>query len=132
MRILVVDDNYVNRVQLKSLLTQYGDCDGAGSAATAIALFEEAHHENLPYALITLDIDLGTSDGRDLLAQFRKWEEDNSACVSGQEAVILMVTVKDAAPDVFSSFSKGCEGYLVKPVTPDSLRMALQKNNFLK
>ena len=29
MRILVVDDNYVNRVQLKTLLGQYGDCDGA-------------------------------------------------------------------------------------------------------
>lgn len=131
MRILVVDDNYVNRVQLKALLAQYGDCDGAGSAETAIALFEEAHKENLPYRLITLDIDLGVSDGRDLLARLRKWEADHASCLRGQEAVILMVTVKDTAPDVFSAFNKGCEGYLIKPVTPDALRMSLAKNNLL-
>lgn len=132
MRILVVDDNYVNRVQLKTLLGQYGDCDGAGSAQTALALFQEAHEENLPYTLITLDIDLGVSDGRDLLAQIRRWEMDNNVGKAGLEAIILMVTVKDSAPDVFSSFHKGCEGYLVKPVTPENLRAQLQKNNLLK
>lgn len=132
MRILVVDDNYVNRVQLKSLLGQYGDCDGAGTAETALALFREAHRENLPYTLITLDIDLGLSDGRDLLAQIRKWEEENHAHEHDTTATILMVSVKDTAPAVFSSFHKGCEGYLVKPVTPENLRTLLQKNGLIK
>ncbi len=131
MRILVVDDNYVNRVQLKTLLGQYGDCDGAGSGDTAIAMFCEAHKEGMPYSLVTMDIELGEEDGREVVESIRKWENDNDCFDNSTEAKILMVTVKDSGKDVFSSFHKGCEGYLVKPVTPDSIKTELAKNGLI-
>lgn len=127
MRILVVDDNYVNRMQLKSLLTQYGDCDGAGSNRMALEMFRESHLEGAPYNLITMDIELGDDDGRDAVAAIRKWEDENKIFQSGRECKILMVTIKDSGKDVFSSFHKGCEGYLVKPVAPADLEAQLRK-----
>lgn len=127
MRILVVDDNYVNRVQLKTLLSHYGDCDGAASAKTAFEMFKESHQEGMPYTLITMDIELGDQDGRSVVEQIRKWEDDNQVFEKSTEVKILMVTVKDSGKDVFSSFAKGCEGYLIKPVTPDKIKSELGK-----
>lgn len=131
MRILVVDDNYVNRMQLKSLLAQYGDCDGAGTADTAMQLFVDAHKEEKPYNLITMDIELGEADGRDVVKRLRKWESENEVYKDGKEARILMVTVKDSGRDVFASFHQGCEGYLVKPVSSESLNMELHRLGIL-
>ena len=127
MRILTVDDNYVNRVQLKSLLSKYGDVDAVPNGEIAFDIFVAAHNDGVPYSLITMDIDLGGSDGREVVEKIRNWEHKNESFKNDLEAKILMVTVKDSGEDVFSSFNKGCEGYLIKPVAPDSLEKELVK-----
>ena len=40
---------------------------------------------------------------------------------------ILMVTVKNDSENIISSFREGCDGFLIKPVTPDKLCQALAK-----
>ena len=132
MRTLVGDDNYVNRVQLKALLAEYGDCDGAATAEATMQLLRDAHAEGHPYMLITMDIELGDTDGRELVSQIRNWEEENGIFRGGHEAKILMVTVKHASADVFSSFHHGCEGYLVKPVNPEGLSEELSRIGLLR
>ena len=127
MRILIVDDNYTNRVQIKSLLSKYGDVDAVPNGDIAFDIFVAAHNDGVPYSLITMDIDLGGTDGREIVAKIREWEEKMEIFKNDLEAKILMVTVKDSSNDVFSSFSKGCEGYLIKPVTPESLQNELEK-----
>ncbi len=127
MRILTVDDNYINRVQLKSLLAAYGDVDTVPNGELAFAMFVAAHDEGAPYSLITMDIDLGGTDGREVVERIREWETNTKAYKNDLESKILMVTVKDSGEDVFSSFNKGCEGYLIKPVTAESLQTELTK-----
>ncbi len=127
MRILTVDDNYVNRVQIKTLLSEYGDVDAVPNGDIAFDIFVAAHNDGVPYSLITMDIDLGGADGREIVAKIRDWEAKMEVFKQDQEAKILMVTVKDSGDDVFSSFNKGCEGYLIKPVTPESLKEQLIK-----
>ncbi len=127
MRILTVDDNYVNRVQIKTLLSEYGDVDAVPNGDIAFDIFVAAHNDGVPYSLITMDIDLGGTDGREIVAKIRDWEAKMEVFKQDQEAKILMVTVKDSGDDVFSSFNKGCEGYLIKPVTPESLKEQLIK-----
>ena len=127
MRILTVDDNYVNRVQIKALLSEYGDVDAAPNGDIAFDIFVAAHNEGIPYSLVTMDIDLGGTDGREIVAKMREWEDKMEVYKNDLEAKILMVTVKDSGEDVFSSFNKGCEGYLIKPVTPESLKEELVK-----
>lgn len=127
MRILTVDDNYVNRVQIKALLSEYGDVDAAPNGDIAFDIFVAAHNDGIPYSLVTMDIDLGGTDGREIVAKMREWEDKMEVYKNDLEAKILMVTVKDSGEDVFSSFNKGCEGYLIKPVTPESLKEELVK-----
>ncbi len=127
MRILTVDDNYVNRVQIKALLSEYGDVDAVPNGDIALDIFVAAHNDGMPYSLVTMDIDLGGTDGREVVAKMREWEDKMEVYKNDLEAKILMVTIKDSGEDVFSSFNKGCEGYLIKPVTPESLKEELIK-----
>jgi two-component system chemotaxis response regulator CheY len=127
LRILIVDDQYANRSQLKALLSAYGDCDSAGSAKIALMMYEQAHEENMPYDLITLDIEMPDKNGHQVLTEIRAHEEKNKIFVKNQEVKVLMVSVKDTKEDIIGSFREGCEGYLIKPVTPDKLKTALAK-----
>lgn len=125
MRILVVDDNYVNRLQIRSLMGQYGDCDGASTGTLGIDMFKAAHQEGVPYGLITMDVSLPDIDGREVVKQIRAWEDDHRSFINDREAKILMISSSDKRETIFESFRKGVEGYLVKPVTDEKLRVAL-------
>jgi len=127
MRSLVVDDDLVSRTKLKMLLAPYGDSDGAADGELALKLFEKAHEEGAPYDLITMDINMPGMSGREALQQLREWEKSHDAHLSKAEAKVLMVTVMNTPKDIMSSFREGCEWYLVKPVTPENLKEALDK-----
>jgi two-component system chemotaxis response regulator CheY len=126
MRILVVDDDYVSRVQTKALLSNYGDCDAAPDGALALDLIKSAHAENAPYELITLDVDMPTMRGQEVLRLIREFETSNGLAHRGTEAKVLMVSALDDGKSIMSSFRQGCEGYVVKPLTPSKLAEALE------
>ncbi len=124
MRILVVDDDYVSRVKLATILNSYGQCDSAPSGEIALMLFEEAHKELVPYDLITMDIEMPGMSGQETTDKIRKVEQ--ALQLGAQQAVkILMVTVKTAFKEVSSSYNRGCNGYLTKPATPEEIKSAL-------
>ena len=124
MRILVVDDDYVSRSKLAALLAPYGQCDSSPNGEIALKLFEEAQKELAPYELVTMDIEMPGMNGEEVVKQMRKVEE--SLQVPTLDSVkILMVTVKHALKDVSASYYHGCNGYLIKPTTPEGLREAL-------
>ncbi len=124
MRILVVDDDYVSRVKLSQLLGAYGHCDNAPNGEIAVLLFEEAHKELAPYNLVTMDIEMPGMSGRDVVAELRKKEQEWET-PARLFAKIIMVTAKDSAKDVVSSYYQGCDGYLAKPVDQAKLKKAL-------
>ncbi len=127
MRILVVDDDYVNRTKLKTLLAAYGDCDAAPSGDIALEMFKEAHAEGVPYDLITVDIRMPGKEGREVLKEIRDWENENKCYQDGTVAKVLMITVMKDRDSIMSSFRENCDGYLIKPVTPENLREELAK-----
>ncbi|MBN2412667.1 response regulator [candidate division KSB1 bacterium] len=126
MRILVVDDDYVSRTKLKSLLSAYGDCDAVDNGEIALKMFEKAYKESVPYNLITMDIEMPDLSGQEVVHSIRQWELENKVKTSRQ-VKILMITIKNDVDDIMSSFKEGCEWYLTKPVTPENLREALAK-----
>ena len=126
MRILVVDDDYVSRTKLKSLLSAYGDCDAVPNGEIALQMFEKAFKESVPYNLITMDIEMPDLSGQEVVHSIRQWELENKVKPS-QQVKILMITIKNDVNDIMSSFKEGCEWYLTKPVTPENLREALAK-----
>lgn len=125
MRILIVDDDYVSRTQIKALLSARGDCDAAPNGTVALEMFRASHAEGFPYDLVALDVNLPDLDGKAVLEALRRYEEDTKNNRRGKEARIIMISARDDASTIMKSFRAGCEGYLIKPVTPQKLTAAL-------
>ncbi|MFP4052524.1 MAG: response regulator [Phycisphaerae bacterium] len=125
MRILVVDDEYVSRTKLKALLSGHGDVDAVPDGETALRMFDRARQESVPYALVTMDVNMPDMNGQEVVRRMREIEQGGDSSVS--EAKILMVTVTSNSRDIMSSFREGAEWYIVKPVTPEKISEALEK-----
>lgn len=121
MRILIVDDDYVSRVKLKSLLAGYGDCDAVPSGELALDMVKIAYDEMAPYDLVTVDIDMPGMRGPEVVHEILKFEKDSTIKV-------LMITGKvDAVKEVMQSYREGCDWCIKKPVNPENIKDALVK-----
>ncbi len=127
MRILVVDDDLVARTQIKNLFAAYGHTDEAPDGESALALFHKAHEENAPYDLIALDVHMPGMSGQDVVKRIRQWEADKARSGSSPASRILMISARGDGNNITSSFKEGCEGYLIKPVTPEKLEITLRQ-----
>ena len=125
MRILVIDDDYTCRVQTKAILGEYGDCDGAPCGPIGLELFKRAHGELHPYQLVVLDVEMPDMDGLEVLSELWRWEEQHDRFQEERAAKVMMLSAHDDGRTVFTSFSSGCEVYLVKPLSPKKLAEAL-------
>jgi len=133
MRILIVDDDYVSRIKLKTILQQNGDCDAVATGSMALAMFKSARNEKVPYDLITLDIEMPEVDGYETLRSIRDIEKKEEDLVSKKNPVkVIMITVKNDIKSVSASYYQGCEGYCTKPVTPEKIKKALDEVGFEK
>lgn len=131
MNILVVDDEFVSRTKLQTLLSKRGHCDVAENGSEAIQAVTGAYRDGEPYDLVTMDIDMPDMTGQDVLQHIRQWERNHSDAIGDHEVKFLMITAMRNPRDVMSSFSSGAEWYLNKPVTPQSLDEAIGKVDFL-
>lgn len=127
MRILVVDDDYVSRTQIKSLLSHHGDCDAASSGEIALLMVRAAHAEDASYELITVDIEMPHMNGHQMLRNLRVLERELDAIAQDREAKVLMISAMGDGNNIFASFREGCEGYIVKPVSAAKLQSALSE-----
>ncbi len=109
----------------------YGDCDVSPNGEIALKMFEHAHEESAPYELITMDIHMPDLSGQEVVSKIREWEDKHQSFQNGTEAKILMVTVKEDAQNIISSFREGCEWYLTKPVMSEAVEEALEKLQLL-
>lgn len=130
MRILIVDDDYVSRTKLKALFSSYGDCDVAPNGKLALALFDIAGDEGMPYDLISLDVEMPGLTGQDVVREVRKLEKFKKI-PSESFVKILMVTIKKDPVNVASAYHGGCTEYCPKPITPKNARKALQNMGLL-
>ncbi|MGE5499307.1 MAG: response regulator [Syntrophothermus sp.] len=116
MKILIVEDDFINRLVLQKLLSSYGQCDIAVNGKEAITAFSYALEEGSYYDLICLDIMMPEMDGRDALRIIREKEREKSI-PPNKEAKIIMTTALDTPKEVVDAFYQGgCTSYLVKPI----------------
>lgn len=119
MKILIVDDEAVSMEKLKTLLAPFGDCDTATSGEDGV---EKVKAAQIPYMLITMDISMPGMGGQAAVEAIRSWESAHQ--LAG--AKILMVTSSQDMSAISSSVKAGCDGYLFKPFTDDSVKQALE------
>jgi len=108
MRILVVEDDPKTARFLKQGLEEEGH-----AVDTAQDGEEGAYLGHLnPYDLILLDVQLPKRNGLQLSAELRR---------EGIETPILMLTGRDATPDIVRGLNAGADDYLTKPFDFDEL-----------
>ncbi len=126
MKTLIVDDDFVSRTKMRTIMENYGQCDAAEGGVAAIAAFREAYDNDAPFDLITLDIEMPEMDGTTVLVNIRKIETEKD--VSAEKKVkILMVTAQSDKDSVVKSLQAGCNDYIVKPFDMETVNVKLQK-----
>ena len=106
-RILIVDDNQVNRIVAEEILISLGHvAKVAESGADAIDL---AGHEQ--FDLILMDLQMHGMDGFETMKTIRENAKDGTAPV----IVAMTAHASDASMD--NAIKRGMEGFLAKPVT---------------
>ncbi len=114
MRILIVEDDFIQRKILMRLLEKYGACEVAVDGHEALDAFRMAHKEKDPYRVVFLDIQLPKMDGREVLTQMREHEQE-LGLIASDGCKIYMTTAVDDSKVIMKAFRAGCDGYFLKP-----------------
>lgn len=126
MRILIAEDDYVNRRFLFKFFSQYGDCDMVVNGEEAVKAFMFSLEENDQYDLICLDIMMPKLDGLKALKIITSIEKEKE--ISNEEiSKKFVITALDNAKDVQEAFELGCEVYVTKPINAEKLIEVMQK-----
>ncbi len=121
MKALIVEDDFLARSLLSTLLSEYGICHVAVNGKEALEAIRTAFEDKEPYDLICLDIKMPVMDGQEALMALRKMEGDLG--INGWDATkVIMITAIDDPKNIMRAFRQGqCEAYLSKPLDRDKL-----------
>ena len=112
MKILLVEDSYIDRRKTGAFLTEWGfEHVGVGSGTEAAKLLEAPN----PPDLVVLDWLLPGLDGIDVLRRIRKVDQ-------GNYIYTIMLTAKNQKKDRMIAMEAGADDYLAKPVDAMELR----------
>ncbi|TWI75678.1 PAS domain S-box-containing protein [Desulfobotulus alkaliphilus] len=118
-RILLVDDNPINRKVALGILSRLGlDADTAGDGAEALGKLE-----NEMYDLVLMDVQMPVLDGLSATQKIRTPD----SCHSNRGIPIIAMTAYAMQGDREKCLEAGMDDYLAKPVIPHALAEVLQK-----
>ncbi len=126
MKILIVEDDFTNRLVLQQYLRSYGTSHIAINGIEAVEAVRAALEAGEPYSLICLDIMMPKMDGHEALKQIRALEEAKGIW-STHGAKILMTTALSDMQNVNTAFGSLCDGYLAKPIERAKLLETLRE-----
>ncbi len=115
MRILIVEDDAISRMFLRSFFLKYGACDEAVDGLEALGLYVTAMKDEEPYQLICLDIMMPKVDGVRVLRAIRDLEKQNKI-PHEQKVSVIMTSALDDKEYVKNAFELGCDAYISKPI----------------
>ena len=117
LRILLVEDNFINRTVIRSLLTRDGHqvtLAGDGEEAVRMSLRDA-------FDLVFMDVQMPVLDGLTATARIRERERE-----TGGHVPIVALTARAMIADEEECRRAGMDGYLRKPVRIRELRQALE------
>ena len=117
MRILLAEDNEVNKMVAKAMLRRFGyDADVAANGLEALDAVRRQR-----YDLVLMDIQMPEMDGLDATRAIRALESASPL------PRIIGLSANAMADDVLAARQAGMDDYLAKPVSPAELRGLLEK-----
>ena len=116
-KVLVVEDNEVNQMVIKGMLTKLGfSFDLAKDGEEAVGKANEH-----PYAVILMDCQMPIMDGYEATQKIREMEADS------RHTPIVALTAHAFHEESEKCISVGMDDFLSKPISVDSLKGMLEK-----
>ena len=113
-RVLVVDDEAINRLLLHSQLEHAGFAvTDVGSGPEALELFDRVE-DAPPFDLVVLDIMMPDMSGYEVCRRLRRRFENTTLPV-------LFLSARDQVADILEGFEAGGDDYLIKPAHHEEL-----------
>ncbi|MBN8569851.1 MAG: response regulator [Ignavibacteria bacterium] len=107
MKILLVEDQFINQKLMKNVLEKGGyEVIPASDGESALKLLSENK-----YDIILMDIQMPELNGYEVAKKFREMEK-----VSGEYTPILAMTANSLAGDREKSLDSGMDDYIAKPL----------------
>ena len=122
LSILVAEDNEINALLMRSLLTRLGHHAVISThGEEALESWQAARSAGAPYDLVLMDIQMPQLDGIETTKRIRSLE----AGQPGRQTPILALTANTLVEDRYACFEAGMDGFLIKPLDRDKLAEAL-------
>ncbi len=122
LSILVAEDNEINALLMRSLLTRLGHhAVITTNGEEALESWLAARSAGAPYDLVLMDIQMPQLDGIETTRRIRARE----AGQPGRQTPILALTANTLVEDRYACFEAGMDGFLIKPVDREKLAEAL-------
>jgi PAS domain S-box-containing protein len=120
--ILVAEDNEINALLMRSLLTRLGHhAVIAINGEAALESWQAARSAGTPYDLVLMDVQMPQLDGIEAAKRIRAIE----AGLEGLHTPILALTANTLVEDRYACFEAGMDGFLIKPLDREKLAEAL-------
>jgi len=122
LSILVAEDNEINALLMRSLLTRLGHhAVITTNGEEALESWLSAKSAGAPYDLVLMDIQMPQLDGIETTKRIRARE----AGQPGRQTPILALTANTLVEDRYACFEAGMDGFLIKPLDREKLADAL-------
>ncbi|MDR3488155.1 MAG: ATP-binding protein [Bradyrhizobium sp.] len=122
LSILVAEDNEINALLMRSLLTRLGHhAVITTNGEEALESWLAAKSAGAPYDLVLMDIQMPQLDGVETTKRIRSHE----AGQPGRRTPILALTANTLVEDRYACFEAGMDGFLIKPLDREKLADAL-------
>ena len=122
LSILVAEDNEINALLMRALLSKLGHRPTiAGNGEAAVESWAAARAAGSPYDLLLMDVQMPVMDGLEAARRIRAAESETGA----KPARILALTANAYPEDREAALAVGMDGFLVKPLDAERLREAI-------
>ena len=130
MRVLVADDDFVNRKFLEKIFNRYGEVVAVDNGVSAVDEAVRGMEQREFFDLICLDIMMTKLDGYKTLEAIR--EAESKYAVFDNRAKVIMISALDEV--VLDSFQvcSDYDAYICKPIVVDKFEKLLDKMGFDK
>lgn len=117
-RVLVVDDNFIDRKIILEILKGKAECDLAATGQETIIAYNLSLAEHKPYDIVLLDISMSQMSGIEVLKLIRENESKTGVSLGDGIPIVMVTGHKEPFLDAFNG---GCDDYILKPISAKDL-----------
>jgi two-component system, chemotaxis family, chemotaxis protein CheY len=129
LSILIVEDEFLSRQLLMTIVAKLGKVDVAVNGVEAVTAFRMAYDAGTPYDVVFLDIMLPAKDGQTVLKEMRAYEQERGVLASSGTKVIMTTALSDSK-SIMEAFRSQCESYVTKPYNEKKIMDEFNKLKF--